>query len=86
MGTDARVGVGGALLLTRAAATRVLWRYARARGLKDSSDGRRLVLARDPLGGVLGVGSATITELLGSFSSLRAEPRASVRAKFSAAS
>ena len=34
MGTDARLAVGGALLLTRAAATRVLWRYARARGLQ----------------------------------------------------
>ena len=54
---------GRCVLLTRAAATRVLWWYARARGLKDSSDGRRLVLARDPLGGVLGVGSATISEL-----------------------
>ena len=63
MGTDARLAVGGALLLTRAAATRVLWRYARARGLQDPNDGRRLVLARDGLGGVLGVASATITEL-----------------------
>ena len=63
MGTDARLAVGGALLLTRAAATRVLWRYARARGLQDPNDGRRLVLTRDALGGVLGVASATITEL-----------------------
>ena len=57
------VPAGRSLRLPRSEATKVLWRYIKAKSLQDPADGRRVLFSGDAMGRVLGATDAGMTDM-----------------------